>query len=59
MHTALLFQVTYNNNNNNHLISARRRDLVKIKKMRTCEIVDLAVPTDHRVKLKESEKKDK
>ena len=32
-----------------HLISARR----------TCKIVDFAVPADHRVKLKESEKKDK
>ena len=26
---------------------------------RTCRITDFAVPTDHRVKLKESEKKDK
>ena len=26
---------------------------------RTCKIVDFAVPTDYRVKLKESEKKDK
>ena len=29
------------------------------KKKRTCKIVDFAVPVDHRVKLKESEKKDK
>ena len=27
--------------------------------MRTCKIVDFAVPADHRVKLKESEKKEK
>ena len=27
--------------------------------MRTCKIVDFAVPVDHRIKLKESEKKDK
>ena len=27
------------------------------KKKRTCKIVDFAVPTDHRIKLKESEKK--
>ena len=27
--------------------------------MRTCRIVDFAVPADHRVKLKETEKKDK
>ena len=42
------------------LISARRRDLIKInKKRRTCKIVDFAVPADHRIKLKECEKKDK
>ena len=28
-------------------------------KKRTCNIEDLAVPADHRIKLKESEKKDK
>ena len=27
--------------------------------MRTCKIVDFAIPADHRVKLKENEKKDK
>ena len=27
--------------------------------MGTCKIVDFAIPADHRVKLKESEKKDK
>ena len=46
----------------NHQISARRSDLIIIKKKkknRTCRIVDFAVPADHRVKLKESEKKDK
>ena len=53
-----------------HLISASRPDLVIIKnnnnnnnnnnnKKRTCRIVDFAVPADHRVKLKESEKIDK
>ena len=31
----------------------------KKKRMKTCRIVDFAVPADHRVKLKESEKKDK
>ena len=42
------------------LISARRPDLVVInKKKRICKIVDSAVPVDHRIKLKESEKKDK
>ena len=44
----------------NHLISARQPDLVIIKKKKgTCRIVDFAVPADHRVKLKESEKRDK
>ena len=46
-----------------HLISARRLDLIvnhtHKKKKRTCKIVDFIVPADHRVKLKESEKKDK
>ena len=31
----------------------------KKKKKRTCKIVDFAVPADHRIKLKEYEKKDK
>ena len=43
-----------------HLILARRPDLIIInKKKRTCKIVDFAVPPDHRIKLKECEKKDK
>ena len=44
-----------------HLISARRPDLIIINKQkkRICKIVDFAVPADHRIKLKESEKKDK
>ena len=43
-----------------YLISARRPYLITInKKKRTCKIVDLASPFDHRVKLKENEKKDK
>ena len=43
-----------------HLISARRQDIIIInKKKRTCKIVDFAVPADHRIKLKECEKKDK
>ena len=45
-----------------HLIPARRPDLIiinKKKKKRTCKIVDFAVPADHRIKQKESEKKDK
>ena len=43
-----------------HLILARRSDLMIINKQkRTCKIVDFAVPADHRIKLKECEKKDK
>ena len=43
-----------------HLIPARRPDLMIInKKKRTCKIVDFAVPADHKIKLKEYEKKDK
>ena len=44
-----------------HRISARRPDLITINKTkkRICKIVDLAVPADHRIKLKEYEKKDK
>ena len=45
-----------------HLISARRSDLIiinKKKKKKICKIVDFAVPADHRIKLKECEKRDK
>ena len=46
-----------------HLIPTRRPDLIiinkKKKKKRICKIVDFAVPADHRINLKESEKKDK
>ena len=43
-----------------HLISVRRLELIIInKEKRTYRIVDFAVPADNRVKLKESEKKDK
>ena len=43
-----------------HLISVWWPDLLVInKKKGTCKIVDFAVPADHRVKLKENEKKNK
>ena len=43
-----------------HLIPARRQDLIIInKKMRICKTVYFAVPADHRINLKESEKKDR
>ena len=41
-----------------HLISTRPYDN-KEKKGITCRIVDFAVPVDHRIKLKECEKRDK
>ena len=42
------------------IFSARRPDLIIINKKRENDaiIVDFAVPDDHRIKLKESEKKD-
>ena len=44
----------------NHLISARRLDLVRVKKkQKTYRSVDSAVQTDHRVKLKENKTKKK
>ena len=45
-----------------HIIPARTPGLIIInnnKKKRICKIVDFAVPADHRINLKESEKKDK
>ena len=50
-----------------HLIPARRSDLIiinkkkkkKEKEKRTCKIAYFAVPVDHRIKLKECEKKDR
>ena len=43
------------------LISARRPDLIIInkRKKKICKIVDFALPADHRIKLKEYEKRDK
>ena len=44
----------------NHLISTRGPDLIIInKKKRICKIVDYTVPADHRINLKECEKKEK
>ena len=42
-----------------HLISARWQHLaIANRKKRTCQIVDFAIPADHRVKLEESEEND-
>ena len=44
----------------NHIVSARRPGLIIInKEKRICKIVDFAVLANHRIKLKEYEKKDK
>ena len=42
-----------------HLISARRPDLIIFNKKRELAKLWTAIPVDHRVKLKESEKRDK
>ena len=42
----------------NHLIQARRPDLI-ISNKKNYKIVHFAVPADHKINLKESEKKDK
>ena len=48
------------NKETDHLIPARRPDIIIInRKKRICKIVDLAVSADHRINLKECEKKDK
>ena len=41
------------------LIQSKRQDLELINQKRNCYLVDLAVPVNHSVKIKESEKKDK
>ena len=44
----------------NHLISARRPHIgIFLKKKKKSPIVDFDVPVDHRMKIKESEKKNK
>ena len=72
--TYININILYNNNNDthkflwdfdiqtDHLIWARRPDLIiinKQKKKKICKIVDFAVPAEHRIKLKECEKRDK
>ena len=54
-----------NNNNNNNNTNGlpnpgqKTRLIIINKRKRICKIVDFAVPADHRINLKESEKKDK
>ena len=40
-------------------LGQKTRPYNNLQKKRICKIVDLAVPADHRIKLKECEKKDK
>ena len=42
-----------------HFCRKTRPNNNQLQKNRTCKIVDFAVPADHRIKLKECEKKDK
>ena len=57
----------YDNTNESSNLGQTVSDLIIInknleknfKKKTTCKVVDSAVPADHRIKLKESEKKDK
>ena len=43
-----------------HQIEARRPDLIIVDKERnTCQILDFAIPGDHRVEMKEKEKREK
>ena len=41
------------------MIVNKKKKKKKKRKKRTCRIVNFAVPADHRVKLKESKKRDK
>ena len=41
------------------IINKKKKKRKSTKKRRTCEIVNFAVPADHRIKLKDSKKKDK
>ena len=61
-------KINYNNDNKNmgllHTngspnLDQKTRPYSNQQKKRTCKIVDFAVPTDHRIKLKEGEKNDK
>ena len=50
-------------NQMDHLSLARQQDLIMVNQKknnkRTCQIVDFAIPADHRVRLKESKKQNK
>ena len=48
-----------NNNNNNNNPGQKTRPHNNQQKKKICKIVDFAVPADHSINLKESEKKDK
>ena len=54
----MIIKLALRNNNNNNNNNNKKKKKKKKKKI-TCKIVDFAAPADRRVKLKESEKKDK
>ena len=58
-HTPTPLVFWHPNGSLNHGQTTRPYNNKQQKKRRTCKIVDFPVPVDHRVKLKESEKKDK
>ncbi len=47
------------NNNNNNIINNNNNNNNNLQKKRTCRIVDLVDSADHRVKIKENEKRNK
>ena len=50
---------SYNNQQQQKKKKKKKEKKKRKKKKRTCKIVDFAVPADHRIKLKECEKKDR
>ena len=65
MYTSVILCLSINNNNNNniytyHVLAARRPDIVVIDKLQNVvQIVDVAVPPDCNVTMKETEKIEK
>ena len=56
MNSFRALDTTTTNNNNNNTPDLR---IINNKKKRICKVVDFAVPVDHKINLKECEKKDK
>ena len=52
-----LIEASRNSEDTTSLLAARKPDLILIKReKRTCQLMDFTIPTDHRVKIKESKK---